>query len=583
MALYTVDVSSLLDNSINVEISYTANVSNALIPNVLGIIEGVDDTVSGVYYRFTKFDSSSKYLPTTISRTSTVKGEVLPGAFTVGNSKQTETIVWNSHSGRTDVVLSVPSGYSDPPSEPTLPETVSINMTVDDRVNLYINNQLVVPNGLQYDDIELILPYTVKLLTVEGYEFIPPIVDGSINYTGSNVEQIASYDITTINPTIDIMKTPKLTNINLVVSPNTLPDQKLFFDVYVQGVLTTMAKDRNGIFAIVTPVTVDYEEDIVIEFRVHQDSQYTFKDPFSLEWFRDWDLGEYIVSDVSVKNTNASSTINLASLSNSVPSDIRITVKDFSYQLKPQPKVEQFPFINIYNVELDQLELLNTYRFTELVYTTDNIVMKDSDISNYIVNLIKFPFSVAGGDPTNILIGDTLTTFTGSFIDNNLYEVDLGTIFVPMTIQGSVAFSNVTIECYVPYMQKFMLDPDEVLGKVLQFKMIVNLLTGLVTINVFNTFTQSNIYSDSVLVGESIPNAIGGGVDTSTDTILNTTTDRVYIEVKTLRPNNSTVTDQLLNVTGFIQVDNMLINSVATVEEQDEIRKLLRQGVFINE
>ena len=166
MALYTVDVSNLLDNSINVEISYTVNISDALIPNVLGIIEGVDDTKGDVYYRFTKFSSSSKYLPTTINRSSTVKGEVLPGAFTVGNSKQTATIVWSSHSGRTEVMLTVPSGYSDPPSEPTLPEIVTIDMAVDNRVDLYINNQLIVPNGLQYDDRELILPYTVNIILI---------------------------------------------------------------------------------------------------------------------------------------------------------------------------------------------------------------------------------------------------------------------------------------------------------------------------------------------------------------------------------------------------------------------------------
>lgn len=583
MALYTIDVNNLLDNSINVEISYTLAFSSTLSPNAIGIIEGVDDTQSNVYYRFTKFTNSIKYLPTTINRASTVKGDILTGSFNIGSNKQTADILWGSHTGRTDVILTVPSGYSDPPSEPTLPETVTINMAVDNRVSLYINNQLIIPNGLQYDDIELNLPYTVKLLTVEGYEFIPPIVDGSINYTGSNVEQVASYDITTINPTINVQVIPKLTNIVVAISPMTLPDQQLFFDVYVQGVLSPMAKDRYGTLTTVTPVTVDYAEDITIEFRVQQDSEYSFKDPFILDWFYAYDLGERIYSDMSVTNTNAISTTNILYLGNDVPADIRITVNDFSYQLKTQPKVEQFPFINIYNVELDQLELLNAYRFTELVYTSDNIVVKDSDISNYIVNLIKFPFSVPGGDPASILIGDKLTTFTGNFIDSNLYEVDLGNVFVPMTIQGSVSFSNVTIECYVPYMKKFLLDPDEVLGKSLQFKMITNLLTGLVTLNVFNTTTQSIIYSDSVLVGESIPNAIGGGVDVSTDTILNNATDTVYIEVKTLQPNNSTVTEQLTDVTGFIQVENMLINSVATIEEQDEIRRLLKQGVFIYE
>lgn len=374
---------------------------------------------------------------------------------------------------------------------------------------------------------------------------------------------------------------PKNVDVGLSIVKTDLPNELLFFDLYINGALVPMV-DYGGGYSEVDPVTVDYSNEFTIEFRCKPGSDYTFKDTIELRLYYDPIGGGSVFSDMLVIGDSAIAIVDLSN-KEYVPPGISIDVEVFSYQIMPQPTVTSFPFINIYDVELDQLELLNTYRFTELVYSVDNIVEKDSDLSNYIVNLIKFPFSVAGGDPTNILIGDTLTTFTGDFIDNNLYEVDLGTISIPMTIQGSVSFSNVTIECYVPYMQKFLLDPDEVLGKVLQFKMIVNLLTGLVTVNVLNTFTNSIIHSDNVLVGESIPNAIGGGVDTSTDTILNTTTDRVYIEVKTLRPNNSTVTDQLLNVTGFIQVDNMLINSVATIEEQDEIRKLLRQGVFINE
>lgn len=374
---------------------------------------------------------------------------------------------------------------------------------------------------------------------------------------------------------------PELVNVGLSIVKSDLPNDLLFFDLYINGALVPMV-DYGGGYSEVDPVTVDYSNEFTIEFRCKPGSEYTFKDTIELRLYYDPIGGGSVFSDMLVIGDSAIAIVDLSNREY-VPPGISIDVDVFSYQIMPQPTVTSFPFINIYDVELEQLELLNAYRFTELVYSADSIVEKDSDLSNYIVNLIKFPFSVAGGDPTNILIGDTLTTFTGSFIDNNLYEVDLGTIFVPMTIQGSVSFSNVTIECYVPYMKKFLLDPDEVLGKVLKFKMIVNLLTGLVTINVLNTFTNSIIHSDNVLVGESIPNAIGGGVDVTTDTILNTTTDRVYIEVKTLRPNNSTVTDQLLDVTGFIQVDNMLINSVATIEEQDEIRKLLRQGVFINE
>lgn len=370
-------------------------------------------------------------------------------------------------------------------------------------------------------------------------------------------------------------------NVGIEITNSDLPSQVLFFDVYINGILVIMSDYGEG-YSEVDPVAVDYSEVFEIEFRCKPGSEYTFLDPIKLRLYQDPYAWKTIFSDMVIVGDSAIATVDLTN-SEYVPGSFSISLNEFNYQLKPQPTVTSFPFINIYNVELEQLELLNAYRFTELVYTTDNILVKDSDLSNYIVNLIKFPFSVAGGDPTNILIGDTLTTFTGDFIASNLYEVDLGNIFVPMTIQGSVSFSNVTIECYVPYMKKFVLDPDEVLGKVLDFKMIVNLLTGLVTLNVLNTFTNSIIYSDSVLVGETIPNAIGGGVDVSTDTILNNATDRVYIEVKTLRPNNSTVTDQLLDVTGFIQVENMMINSVATIEEQDEIRRLLKQGVFINE
>lgn len=374
---------------------------------------------------------------------------------------------------------------------------------------------------------------------------------------------------------------PKTVDIGFSIGKNQLPNEILFFDLYIQGVLVPMS-DYGGGYSEVDPVTVDYSEVFTIEFRCKPDSEYTFKDTIELRLYYDPIDPGTVFSDMLVTGDSAISTVDLTTR-DFVPAGISIEVNVFSYQIKPQPTVTAFPFINIYNVELEQLELLNAYRFTELAYNNESILIKESDLSNYIVNLIKFPFSVTGGDPTQILIGNKITTFTGNFINSNLYEIDLGSISVPITINDSVSFSNVTIECYIPYMKKFLLDTDEVLGNVLDFKMIVNLLTGLVTMNVLNTSTQSIIYSDNVLVGESIPNAIGGGVDVSTDTILNNATDTVYIEVKTLQPKNNTVTDQLLNVSGFIQVENVLINSVATIEEQDEIRRLLKQGVFINE
>lgn len=348
------------------------------------------------------------------------------------------------------------------------------------------------------------------------------------------------------------------------------PEYREYVEVYIDDVLQVLEED---VFGNISFPKFTVETDFVVKIKVLPPYQFVL--PIEESYF-DPVLG------MSVKMEYEGTPFEVECLY-TIPHGRTKIEPELNFEIREQPSVEQFPFINIYDVELDQLEALNKYRFTELVYNNESILIKDSDLSNYIVNLIKFPFTVAGGDPTNILIGNKITTFTGNFINSNLYEIDLGSIFVPMAIQGSVSFSNVTIECYIPYMKKFLLDTDEVLGKVLEFKMIVNLLTGLVTINVLNTSTQSIIYSDNVLVGESIPNAIGGGVDVSTDTILNNATDTVYIEVKTLQPKNNTVTDQLLNVSGFIQVENVLINSVATIEEQDEIRRLLKQGVYINE
>lgn len=244
--------------------------------------------------------------------------------------------------------------------------------------------------------------------------------------------------------------------------------------------------------------------------------------------------------------------------------------------IKETPEVEDFPFIKLYVVELDDLQKLSLTNFEG--------GLKSSD---YMMGLYRIPFKIEGTEETNILLGNTRTDVTAKAIDNYIYNLDLGEIKMSYEVWGGVSFSNVTVELFVMYFDKITLDVDEVINNTLQLELNVNLLNGTGTLNVYSKNTKSLIHISNKQIGQYIPYILGYTVksEVGSDILINDIINP-YVEIKKHIPRNTKELNhltalQLDDSVFYMQSEQIMLNSKASQSEQNEIGSLLQKGVIV--
>ena len=143
----------------------------------------------------------------------------------------------------------------------------------------------------------------------------------------------------------------------------------------------------------------------------------------------------------------------------------------------------------------------------------------------------------------------------------------------------------------LPFFDKIYLNSEYVIGQSLYIDYIVNLYTGYVTMNIKSSFTDEIIDSKNSLISANIPfmqgtNVIGGFNNNSKNVI-----SKAYVEIVRNIPYNVNTPfgknvieyGKLIDYNGYIECDNIQLNSSATNREKSDIATLLGKGVYINE
>lgn len=251
----------------------------------------------------------------------------------------------------------------------------------------------------------------------------------------------------------------------------------------------------------------------------------------------------------------------------------------------PTPNVTGFN--HLYLVDKNILKSLAGERF---VTGSDKTI----DLGTFIINVLELPFKVDDslkGVESNITLGHTLANTKAVELLNDELIIDFGTIHVPNKFNNSYDYMNTEIRLHVPFSNIINLDVNYVVGYDVNVKYIIDLYTGEATINVISSKINKVIHSENVKIGRNIPfirfnNDVVNNISSKNG--VNNETLSPYIEVVRNIPyyddvfNNDVVTyGKLNNVKGYVEVNNIILNSSATQQEKNDIVNLLRNGVFI--
>lgn len=244
-------------------------------------------------------------------------------------------------------------------------------------------------------------------------------------------------------------------------------------------------------------------------------------------------------------------------------------------------------FTDIFKISYDELTDLSKRRWL------DSDLMP-IDLGSYINNLYVFPVHIEDGligTMREIYLGNYRTNVNSYIINSYEYVIDLGTIEVPEIYHNVYDYINTKCILYLPFFDKIYLNNEYVIGQSLYIKYIVNLYTGYVTMNIISSFTGEIIDSKNSLISANIPfmqgtNVMGGFNNNSKNVI-----SKAYVEIVRNIPYNVNTPfgknvieyGKLIDYNGYIECDNIQLNSSATNREKSDIVTLLGKGVYISE
>lgn len=267
----------------------------------------------------------------------------------------------------------------------------------------------------------------------------------------------------------------------------------------------------------------------------------------------------------------------------------------YNYKLKDEynatKTVEKIGnFANIYYTNENELTELSKIRFVSGNSAT-------VDYGSFITALYKLPFPIDNGilaeEKSNIILGNYDSNVKSTRLITYKTEIDGGTISVPEKYKNVYDYLNTECILHLPHFNKMYINTEYVIGQTLTIKYIIDLYTGNVTANVYSSFIDDIIETQTQQIAENIPfiqkqnNSVVGTVSNINKNVITT----AFIEiVRNIPYDNENIFGKetidycvIGTKTGYIKVSDVVLNCTATIEEKEEIEQLLKEGVFINE
>lgn len=252
-------------------------------------------------------------------------------------------------------------------------------------------------------------------------------------------------------------------------------------------------------------------------------------------------------------------------------------------------EIEQLgTFVNLYKTNQTELTELSKVRFYEELGQI-------TDYGQFITSLYVLPFNIPSdilGDKSPILLGNFDSGVESTLITTYSFDIDGGEIEVPLKYNNIYDFINTECILHLPFLDKVYLNTEYVIGQKLTITFTIELYSGTLIANIKSSFNNEIVASVQGLIGMNIPfiQKSNGNVINSISNVYKNRIDRCFIEVNRNIPytkdNNifgGSVVEygRIGDYTGYLECDKIVLETNATNQEQEEIKNLLRNGVFV--
>lgn len=293
-------------------------------------------------------------------------------------------------------------------------------------------------------------------------------------------------------------------------------------------------------------------------------------------------------------------------------------------------------FIRVYNPTSIQLQSLASKLWGNDFINTIHKIMNDP--MEAMISLHSVPFQIVGGANANIEVGNFDTEVSAKTVTTQYYTLDCGNISVPEHWASALDYSPYTdVQIFIPFVGVRPLQIDDVMGRVLNLKYNIDVLTGCAiamlkcgdsvlytyntqvhteipyTMSSYGRLVQSIIGVAGTAIGATaggVGAILGGGIGGALGTALTKHSDisrggslggavgvmgdfTPYLIIH--RPLQSLASDfaskkgypanisaTLGSVSGYTVVDKIHLTGIdCTDTERDEIHALLKDGVII--
>lgn len=251
--------------------------------------------------------------------------------------------------------------------------------------------------------------------------------------------------------------------------------------------------------------------------------------------------------------------------------------------------------------EISQLNMFtNLYKVSdaELVNFSSEyipLVNKDINVSQFIKKVYKFPLKIVSddlSDKDNIKVGVQNYNTKGTIIDKYQLTFDLGNITVKEKYHNVYDYLNTHCILHLPFFPSLNLDAEYVINQTIHIIYIVDMYSGVCNALISSSFIQNNVFYEAqsnIVQDMPIVNQFKDDSLSNLDTRYINDLKRAYLEIKRNIPYNvnndfgkpSLEITTLEDKKGYIKVDDIQLESKATIEEKDDIIKNVKNGITI--